>query len=208
MFRTDLMPCTDNAALEKREARFNAICVDVAYCIDAILMLYCLVLAEDASIMQSLRIALKLVGHNHVNIVRDIFLDVFRQRARLHILGMKEPQWPATLPDADNNFFLALWMTNFMLVTALLPADERFVNFNSASQFGAIFHRARHSRADAVTKIPCSLITLLAEHPVNLTSRNALLGFGKQVSNEEPLSQWQMGVMKHGSHGYRELVVT
>src|ERR1035437_5774594 len=207
MLCTDLMPCTDNSALEKREARFNAIRVDVAYCIDAILVLDRLVLAEDTSIMQCLWVALKFIGHNHINIVRDIFFDVLRQRAGLNIFGMKEPQCAATLPDADNNFFLALWMTNFMLVTALLPADERFVNFNSASQFGAIFHRARHSSADAVTKIPCSLIALFAEHPVNLTSRNALLGFGKQVSNEEPLSQWQMGVMKHGSHGHRELVV-
>src|ERR1035437_1941876 len=74
-------------------------------------------------------------------------------------------------------------------------------------QLGPIFHRARHSSADGVTEIPCSLIALFAEHPVNLTSRHALLGFGQQIRDEEPLSQWQMGVMKHGSHGHGELVV-
>src|ERR1035441_3580163 len=126
MLCTDLMPCTDDATLQQRETRLNAIRVDVAYCIDAILVLDRFVLAEDTSIVQCLRIALKLVGHDHVNIVRDIFFDVFRQRARLHILGMKEPQWPATLTDANYNFLLALWMTNFMMRNALLPADERF----------------------------------------------------------------------------------
>src|ERR1039458_1468672 len=99
MFRTDLMPCTDDATLQQRETRLNAVRVNVANCVDAIFVLDGLVLAEDASIMQRLRIALKLVRHNHINIVRDIFFDVLRQRARLHILGMKEAQWPATLPD-------------------------------------------------------------------------------------------------------------
>src|ERR1019366_3669494 len=101
MLCTDLMSCIDNAALEKRGARFNAIRVDVAYCIDAILVL-------DTSIMQCLWVALKFIGHNHINIVRDIFFDVLRQRAGLNIFGMKEPQCAATLPD--NNLFLALWM--------------------------------------------------------------------------------------------------
>src|ERR1035437_2541475 len=206
MLCTDLMPSTDNAALEKREARFNAIRVDIAYCIDAILVLDRLVLAEDISIMQCLWVALKFIGHNHINIVRDIFFDVLRQRTGLNIFGMKEPQCAATLPDADNNFFLALWMTNFMLVTALLPADERFVNLYRAVKFGTIYRRS-HSSADAMTEIPCGFIALFAEHSVNLTGRNALLGFGQQVCDEEPLSQWQMGVMKHGSHGRRELVV-
>src|ERR1035437_5259901 len=207
MFCTDLMPCADNSAFEQRETGLNAVRVDVANRVDAVLVLNSLVLTENASLCDCARVSAEFIRHNHVNIVGNIFSDVLRQRARLHIFGMEEPQRTATLPDADNNFLLALWMPYFMLVTALLPAYERFVNFNSASQFGAIFHPARHSSADAVTKIPCSLIALLAEHPVNLTSRNALLGFGQQVSNEEPLSQWQMGVMKHGSHGHRELVV-
>src|ERR1035438_4161183 len=98
-------------------------------------------------------------------------------------------------------------MTNFMLVTALLPADERFLNHDSASQFGAIFHRTRHSSADAVTEIPCSLIALFSEHSVNLTGRHALLGFGQQIGNEEPLSQRQVGIVEHRSHGHRELVM-
>src|SRR5664279_3828704 len=199
MLRTDLMPCTDDATLQQRETRLNAVRVNVTNGVDTIHMLDCLVLAEDASIMQRLRIALKLVGHNHVNIVRDIFLDVFRQRTRLHILGMKESQWPATLPDADYNFFLALRMAYFVLMAALLAAYKGFVYFYCAAQLGTIIGSS-HRSADAVTEIPCSLIALFAEHPVNLTSRHALLGFGQQIRDEEPLSQWQMGVMKHGSH--------
>src|ERR1035438_909743 len=121
MLCTDLMPCTDNAALEKREARFNAIRVDVANRVDAVLVLNSLVLTENASLCDCARVSAEFVRHNNVNVVGDVFFDVLRQRAGLNIFGMKEPQCATTLPDADNNFFLALWMTNFMLVTALLP---------------------------------------------------------------------------------------
>src|ERR1039458_7692382 len=127
MLCTDLMPCTDNAALEKREARFNAIRVDVANRVDAVLVLDGLVLTENASLCDCARVSAEFVRHNNVNVVGDVFFDVRRQCARLYIAGVEETQFAATLTDTNNNFFLALWMPDFVLVATLLAAYEGFV---------------------------------------------------------------------------------
>src|SRR5271166_961342 len=99
MLCANTMPRSHDAAFQERERGFDGVSVNIAYGIDAVLVANRLVLCEYASIMQGFWVALKLIGHNHVNVLRDVLADVLRQRSRLHVLGMEEAQRSATLTD-------------------------------------------------------------------------------------------------------------
>src|SRR5208283_2410600 len=131
------------------------------------------------------------------------FLDVLRQCAGLAVLGMEETQSTATLTDTKYHFFIS---STTALSAVLNAAHIGFIHFDDTAELGGVTG-CGHSRANAMAQVPCGFVTLLSEHPINLTSRDAFLGFGHQVSNEEPLRQWQVGVMEHGAHSHRELVV-
>src|SRR5580658_6476419 len=110
MLRADFMPRTDDAPVQERECGLNCISVNVAVNIDPILVLDRLVLTEYASVVQGLRVSLKLIRHNHINIAGDVLFDVLCQSAALYILSVEEAKLPtwAALTDTDDYLFLAL----------------------------------------------------------------------------------------------------
>ena len=113
------MPRSHNAALKQRKCGFNPVRVDVTVHIFAVAVTNSFVFCKHASVMQRLRVSLKFVRHNYINVSRDVFLDVLRQGSRLHILGMKEPEFSPALLDTDNHLLFALRMADFVLMAAL-----------------------------------------------------------------------------------------
>jgi hypothetical protein len=206
MLCADFMPCSDDAALEQRERALYGVRVYVANGVDAILVLDRFVFAEHASLGDSGRVSSELIGHDYVNIMRDVFFYVLRQCAALYVLSMEEAESAATLTDADDNFFFALGMTDLVLMSALLSTDESFIDFDRTAQSRAILSSG-HRSADSVAQVPSGFVTLFPEHPINLTGRDALLRFGHQIGNEEPFSQRQVGIVEHGVHCHGKLVM-
>ena len=57
---------------------------------------------------ESGRIRVQFIGDDNFDILADILTDVLRQGSRLHIFGMEETKIAATLPDANNDLFIAV----------------------------------------------------------------------------------------------------
>src|ERR1700680_991204 len=109
MLCANFMPRTHDPALEQTKCGFNRVRVEVT--IDPLLcsVIDCLVLlcGHPRSAYRG-RIARELIGYDHVNIGRDVFLDVLRQRTGLRIISVEETQWTAALTDTDDNFLGSL----------------------------------------------------------------------------------------------------
>src|SRR5271157_129181 len=183
MFRTNAMPRSHNTAFKQRKRRFYGIRVHVANSIDAILVANRLVLCENASVMQSLRVALKFISHDHVNILRDILADVLRQRPRLHVLSVEEAQFAATLPNADDHLFLRLGMAGFVLMATLPSTDGGFVYLNRSAE--RLRFSGLHRVSDSVAEIPCGAV-VDAQHPLKLVCRHPFARLANQKRSKEP----------------------
>ena len=177
--------------------------VDVAVNVDAILMLDRLVLRQYSGIMQRLGVAAKFVGHNHINILRNVLSDVLRQRSRLHIFGMEEAQPPPRCRMPMTTSFLHSGWPAFMLVAALPSADERLVYLKRSAKRLRIdgLHRVPNPMAE----IPCCAV-VDAQHPFKLIGGHSLARLANQERRKEPLNQRQMRVMEHRLCRNRELV--
>src|SRR5271165_5703772 len=133
MFRTDTMPRSYNPALEQRERRFDGVgrhheimlVPDILFrrVIDGFVLLL--------QFAKSLRIGRKVIGHDDINVVRDVLLDVPRQSSTLSILSVKETKIAAALTDADDDFFLVALTAPALTVAVLLAAYIGFVHLNS-----------------------------------------------------------------------------
>ena len=200
MFCAQLVPCTDNAALEQRERRFRRVRVNVTVNVNLVFVFDCFVLATvDASVNHGLRISAPLVSHNHINIGTDVFFDVLRERARRNIGCMEESQIAASLTDSDYDLFVFPGP----LITSLPPANVGLVHFNRPRE-----HRTLclgHSLADAMAQVPRGLVAP-ADHALDLVGRHSFAGFTDEIRHKEPFRQRQMGVVKDRSRRDRELV--
>ena len=84
-----------------------------------------------------------------------------------------------------------------------MSADPRFVSLDNALQhFGVSF---LHGSADAVTEIPSRLIGN-AKGALHLVGAHALLRFTHEIDRNEPLREWQVGIVEDGARHYAELV--
>src|SRR5262249_5780359 len=150
VFCADFMPAPNNPSLEERECGLDRIRVNVSAHVFASGVCNCVVL----SISYCFWISRKIICIDHFNISRNVFLNVFRQCSRFGIFSVKEPQFPATLPDADNHFFFALiFLAPSMTHALLLSAYIGFVHFDCAVQHPALC--GTHSLADSMEEIPC-----------------------------------------------------
>lgn len=184
MLRGDFVPRTNDPTLEQREGRLYGVrAVNVllrAVVHDAMLMRW------HRSLLESRRVGYKVVRHDHVNITRNVLADVLRQRARLRIFRMEEPQVAVTLTDADDNLLGPLACVNAL-------ADLLW--------FGCLLY----SVADAMAEIPsCPIVNL--QHPMKLVSTHPFLGLAKQVDRKKPLRERQVCIVKHRTSRNRELV--
>jgi hypothetical protein len=96
------MPRSCNPALKQRKGGLYGVSVDVAHGIDTILVLDGLALAENASVVQGFGVSREIIGHNHVNVRRNVLAEVPRQHAALNVAGMEESALAAALTFADD----------------------------------------------------------------------------------------------------------
>lgn len=204
MLCTHAMPRSNDAPLKQRKGGFDSVCINVSVNVDAVLVADCLVLAQDASVLESLWVGPEFIGHNHIYVLRDVFSDVFRQCARLHVRRVEETKLAAALPDADDDLFLAPWMTGLVLMTALTSADECLVYFDCSTELWAVIV-SLHGFPDAMAQVPCGAV-IDTEHPFKLIRGHSFARLANQECGEKPLHERQMSVMELRIRRNRELI--
>ena len=178
------MPCSNNPALEQAKSGFYGIGMNVATNVDFVLVAHGLMgAASESSFHHSFWIGGPFVGHNHVNMSADIFLDVLGEGSRSCVFGVKEPQLAATLTDTDNDLFVVLKAAPS---SDSLATDIGFIHLNLASE--ERLSSCDHGSPDAMAEIPCGLVGSL-EHALELIRRHALARLTEQVGSEKPLPE-------------------
>lgn len=199
----DAMPCSDDAALEQGERRFDGVRMNVPVYIDFRFVFDCLVLSLERSIAQGCRVGVEFVGHNEVNVLAHRLSNVLRQSASLNVLRVEEPQIAAALPDADYDLFFGI-SESWLAVTFLTRTDVGFVYLDSA-----IHHRAFyffHRGPDAMAEIPCGFVAD-SECALDLICGHALTRLTEKQSSDKPFLQGKMRVIKDRAGSDRELIV-
>src|SRR5579859_5053844 len=198
MFGADLMPASHNATLQKRKCVLNRVRVDVRSesdiffrgVIDGLMLVF----------PYGFPVCREFIGYDHVNIGRNIFLNVSLQGSRFGIFGMEETNITAALPYADNNFLLSV---SSPVLTALSAADIGFVHLDSTVQHWpfSFVHRG----TDAMTEIPSCLVAH-SDCPLELHGAYPFARFHQQQNCEKPFCERQMRVMEDRAAGNCELI--
>jgi hypothetical protein len=203
VFRADSMPGTHDAALEKRERRFDRIGIDIALRVDAEFVPDCFVASRLAKVLRCALVGLEIIREQHVHVLADILADEFFERATLNVCGMKETKIAAALPDAYNNF-LALVKRTFAL-PPIFSTDECFVHFDFAAKHRPI--RFDHRGPDAMAEIPSGFVASKAQRALNLARGHAFFRFTEKQSCQEPFVERKMRVIEDRASGDSELIV-
>src|SRR6266536_4345949 len=92
MLRADLVPRSHDAPLQEAESALD--CVGMNVRSEAYIFLLCVIhgLMPIAQFAQSLWVGCQFIRHDHIHILRDIFLDISGQSSALCVLSMKESQ--------------------------------------------------------------------------------------------------------------------
>jgi len=117
------MPRSNDAALEQRKRGFHGIRVHVANRVDAVLVSDDLVPREDSGLCEGLRVSWKFVGHDYVNILRDVLTDVLRQRSGLNVLS----RVPQVRPSVGLTWDHFTWHALPAAIGVLRLGRDRFV---------------------------------------------------------------------------------
>jgi len=106
MLGAEFVPRSHDAALEQRECRFYSVDVDVSSISDVFLgaVVHRFVLALKFT--HSFRVGAEIIGHDHVNILRNVLLDVSRQSSALSIFRVKESQITVALANTNDAFLV------------------------------------------------------------------------------------------------------
>jgi len=196
------MPRPNDAALQERKRGLDAVRRNVAVNINAVVMVDCEVAGvRHPSLNDCGRIRREFIRHNDVNVFRDVFLNVLRQRARLHILSLEEPQIAVALLDADNDGFVVV--LRLPMTAPCLSANQRLIHLYDAVQRLRI--EFLHSCTNAMAEIPRRFVGD-TQNALQLIGAHSLLRFAEQVDAQEPLPQWQVGVIENRSSSDRELI--
>ena len=149
------------------------------------------------------RVGTEIIGHDNLDIFRNVIFDILRQRSALNILSMEEPEIAAALPDANHSFFPR--SASSEASTFVLSADIGFIHLYRAIQhrFLRFFHRC----ADAMAEIPRGFVAH-ANGALDLIRAHALARFHQKHDSSEPAIQRQMGIVKDCARCYRELIIT
>lgn len=106
MLGTDFVPCSNNAALQKRERGFHRVGMNVTASVFLRAVVNLLMRGGDAIFPHGRAVHVVIVSHDDVYVLADVLRDVLRQRAAFDILGMEETEIAAALPDADYDFLV------------------------------------------------------------------------------------------------------
>jgi hypothetical protein len=197
------MPRTDDAAFQERERGLNAVRRNVAVNVNSVPMINSqMCRLRESSLDDSGRIGWPLVGHDYVNIFRDVFLDVLRQCARFHIFSMEETQFATALLDAHHNFLFVV-LCALPMSSMLDSADEGLIHLDDAIQRLRIDFL--HRRTNPVAEIPRRLVGN-SQNALELIGAHPFLGLAKKVNAQEPLPQRQVRVIEDRSSSDGELI--
>ena len=203
----DFVPCSHNAALQKRECGFNGVGVNVAHNVDVTAVLYGLVsCSRNSSSFHGEGIRGEIICENYIDILANIFSNELRNRSSLDIASMEHAKLAVTLTDSNYDFlFGSTSCESIFLGTRLSFApDIGFVYLDLAVEHGLL--RFDHCGTDAMAEIPRGLITPEAQRSLNLASRHSLFGFAKKQSSEKPCRERQMGIVENCASRYAKLI--
>lgn len=105
MFRTDLMLCTHQSALQQGESVFHGIGVDVTVNVDAPFVLNGL-MAANSGTSRRVRVGGPFVCDDDFHVLADVLAHVLRQSRGLGIAGMEHAEFAVALADADHDLFV------------------------------------------------------------------------------------------------------
>lgn len=202
MLCRDAMPCSDDAALQEGECRFDSVRVNVAVNVNLRLVLDRLVPICKWGLAESGGIRVQFIGDDNFDILAYVLTDVLRQGSGLHVLGMEETKIAATLPDAHNDLFIGVSVSG-LAIGMLLPAKIGFIYFDSAIHHRAIYFF--HCGTDAVTEIPCGFVAN-SDCAFDLIGTHALACFHQEQNCHEPSSQRKMRIIEDRSRRHGELI--
>ncbi len=206
MFGADLVPTAHDAALQERDGRFDGIGCDARTVLVADIFPGSMIDDLVLSVSDSTFVSWETISDKHFDIGAYVFADVLCQRSALGIVSMEESEIAVALPQADNDF-LGLF-TCSLPAPPQLAADIGFIHLNRAIQHRAVCFP--HGCPDTMAEIPrrfIRAIVLAPDRAFELVSAHAFLGFAEQERCEEPLLQWEMGVVEDRASRDGELVV-
>ncbi len=203
MLCADLVPASHDAALQKRERRFDSIGCDASTVLIAHVfpcqMIDGLVFGGPYGVF----VGGEAIGYKYLNIRANVFANIFCQRPALGVLGMEEPQIAITLSKANNDFFVGESCT--LTAATIFPAHVGFVHFDRPIEHGLIYFL--HSCTNAVAEIPRRLVAH-SQRALDLVCGHSLARLAKQQCSDKPLLQRQMGVVENCPGGHAELIVS
>src|SRR5258706_5517141 len=192
MLCRDFMPRSHNASLEKRERRFDGVCVHVAMNvllggIDRPVVLF-------LHLIERIGVDGRFIRHNHFYVAPDVGVDNLAHRGRPRIAGANQPEIAIALTDADNHLRGIL-----RTPTTLFASNVGFIYFDRATQ--RLWRYIQHGRTDAMAEVPRRLVadSKLALH---LVSRHALARFAEKIGRKKPLPERKVRVMEDGLRCY------
>lgn len=192
---TDLMPTTNDAALEQRERRFYGVCRDASAVLVSRIFLGGMVDSLMWQATNSTGICSQIVGDNHFYILTDVFADVLCESTGTGVSRVKEPQIAVPLPDTDNNFLRR--ESGFLAPSLFSTAYIGFVHLDSTVKHGLVYFF--HSCTDAMTEIPRGFVGASVKPPdraLELVGAHALLSFAEQQHRHKPDRQGQVGIVE------------
>ncbi len=202
MLCRNLMPRTDDAALEQTECALYAVSRNIAVNVDSGAVVYRFVLFfRVSSKFNCPGVRSQIVRHNHMHIITDVFLNIFDERSALSIFGPEKTEFAIPLLDSNDALFMV--PVTLVLLAVSLTADICFIHLHNAIQrLGAdLLHRGPHS----VAEIPRRLVGD-TKSPLELIGAHPLLGFAQQVDAQKPLPQGEVGVVEDRSSSHGELI--
>lgn len=203
MFCADLVPASDDAALEQRECGFDSICGHTETVFVAHVFFAEVIDDLVLDITDSILVGRGTVCHQHFYISTQVLADVLRQGSRLNIVSVEESEIAIALLETDDYFFGI--ESGLPALSKFATANECFVHLHGAVEHG--FVQFFHSGADSVTQIPRGLVAH-ADSALDLVGADALLSFTKEQGDHEPLGKRQMRIVEDRASSDGELVFT
>ena len=202
VFGADLVPRSDDPALQERECGFDRVSRDASAVLIPSIFFGSVVNSFVFQVTNGPRISRKIVSDNYFNILADVLLDIPSESTGTGVTRVEESQIAIALPNADHN--LLRFHGNLDTLPALATANVGFIHFYSTVKHGLVYFL--HGSTDAMTEVPCRLVGAFVEAPdcaLELTGAHALLGFAEEQDGHKPERQCQMGIIENraGSHG-------
>jgi len=143
-----------------------------------------------------------IIGIDSLGVGGSMSLDKVMKRFPVTATDYLEPKGTATFYGSYYGYLVSLVAVPHIL---FLTTYKRFVNFyNTIQEFGIMFG---HGISYPMAEIPRCFVGD-SNSPLDLVSRNTLLGFSHHISCEKPLPQWKVAIVEYSASSNGELIAT